>query len=844
MRARVHFGRGVLVSSLLAGFAAGASFAQAPGVIGAIDPHALHLRAGTIHLDAATSIHRARDGAAVAPLAQAGRFVVQLDGPLTPEKRDALAAIGVTLGQYLPANAYVVRLPAGFDSGKFSNTPFVRWVGPFDKMWKLDPTIGQRTFQTPERLALQQQNIVKLTVQLFAGEDVNAGLAALLALPGAVITAADFDGSAGIFEMTLPAGTHAALADIPAVQFIEEASEAVLRNSTNRWILQTNVSSSTTVWNKGLHGENQVGGHIDGGVRTDHCSFADPLGVPIGSTHRKIVAYFGSTAVDPHGTHTAGTFLGDEQPVSGGTTNRGMAYMARMAFTNLSSVGSSNLLTILNQNRNANGGNGGRVHSNSWGDDGTTSYTSWCRAIDVFSFNNEDNLVLFACTNLNAAVKTPENAKNCLAVVLTSDSPNQGSQCSSVGFAMTQDGRRKPEVTAPGCSTVSSNSGTTCGFTGSGFTGNSMACPAVAGCGLLVRQYFTDGFYPSGAAVSGNAFTPSGALMKAMLINSAVDMTGISGYPSNREGWGRVLLENALYFAGDTRMLVVLDDKWNANGLSTGQSANYNVTVTGSSEPLKVTLVWTEEAAAVNANPAYINNLNLTVTAPGPATYLGNVFSGGQSATGGSADLVNNVEQVLLNAPSPGSYTITVNAPVVNTTGLKQGYALLVTGQVASVLPAPTISSITPNTGETDSIVNVTNLAGGNFQSGATVRLTKSGQPDINATAVNVVNAGQITCSLNLAGAVIGPWNVVVTNPDTQAATLANGFLVTVTCSPGDMDDNGTVDGADIGKFVAATLNGTGTQRELCAADINGDTFRNSTDTGLFITCLLQGVCP
>ena len=31
--------------------------------------------------------------------------------------------------------------------------------------------------------------------------------------------------------------------------------------------------------------------------------------------------------------------------------------------------------------------------------------------------------------------------------------------------------------------------------------GTSMACPAVSGAGLLVRQYFTDGFYPTGAKV-------------------------------------------------------------------------------------------------------------------------------------------------------------------------------------------------------------------------------------------------------------------------------------------------------------------------------------------------------
>jgi hypothetical protein len=42
-----------------------------------------------------------------------------------------------------------------------------------------------------------------------------------------------------------------------------------------------------------------------------------------------------------------------------------------------------------------------------------------------------------------------------------------------------------------------------------------------------------------------------------------------------------------------------------------------------------------------------------------------------------------------------------------------------------------------------------------------------------------MVNPSQITCDFNLTGAATGPWNVVVTNPDMQSATLTNGFTVT-----------------------------------------------------------------
>jgi hypothetical protein len=805
-----------------------------------LEPTALHLRAGKIDLDVSRSISRA--GPAV--LSEAGHFVVQLDGSLTPSRVEALRSAGVELGQYLPANAYIVKLPAGYDvTAKFGDVPFVRWVGPFEKSWKVDPSIGMRALETDERQFIAARGDAVLTVALFAGEDMEKALAEIQGIPGVIVRDAVDNERGAMLEVEMPLMDHAKLADIAAVQWVEEAPEIVLRNATNKWILQTNVTNSTTVWDHGLRGEGQVGGHIDGGVRQTHCSFADPGGNPIGPSHRKIVAYFGSTTADSHGTHTAGTFLGDEQPINGTTANRGLAYLAKMAFTNLGTVTSSNLNSKLVQDHNA----GASVHSNSWGSDGSRTYITWCRDIDLFTFNNEDDVVLFAVTNVNAAVYQPENAKNVIGVALTSDSPNQGSQCSSVGFAPTQDGRRKPELTAPGCSTLSSSSGSACGFTSSGFTGNSMACPAVAGAALLVRQYFMDGFYPSGAAVVGDGFTPTGALIRATLTNSAVDMSGVSGFPATREGWGRVLLENALYFGGDARKLIVLEDLRNASGLTTGQSREYTVFVNNNTESLKLSLVWTEKEAAVNANPAHINNLNLTVTSPTSLVYRGNVFSGGQSATGGSADLVNNTEQVLINTPELGTYTVRVDAATVNTPG-PQGYALVATGDVSPFIPLPTIESITPSSGEADFVVPITELLGTNFQtSGITVvKLTRPGYPDIDAKNINVVDSSHITCLIDLFGAEVGFWDVDLKDPDNNVASLPGGFEVTVTCTKGDVNDNGFVDGLDLQRFVDLLAGGTGLAREKCAGDVElvPDNGVDQDDVAPFVDCLLGGGCP
>ena len=76
-------------------------------------------------------------------------------------------------------------------------------------------------------------------------------------------------------------------------------------------------------------------------------------------------------------------------------------------------------------------------------------------------------------------------------------------------------------------------------------------------------------------------------------------------------------------------------------------------------------------------------------------------------------------------------------------------------------------------------IVQAVNLSGTGFQNGATVKLTRMGQPDIVTTGVSVVSGSQIACTFNLYGCAEGLWDVVVENPDGETAVLREGFTVT-----------------------------------------------------------------
>ncbi|MFA4967748.1 MAG: hypothetical protein WC624_05980 [Candidatus Margulisiibacteriota bacterium] len=97
---------------------------------------------------------------------------------------------------------------------------------------------------------------------------------------------------------------------------------------------------------------------------------------------------------------------------------------------------------------------------------------------------------------------------------------------------------------------------------------------------------------------------------------------------------------------------------------------------------------------------------------------------------------------------------------------------------ISRAILKPIVTGITPDSAIVGKIVNITNLSGANFQTGAAVKLSKTGQSDIIATDVSVVSPGKITCAFNLSGAVAGLWDLTVTNPDGRSGTLPSAFKI------------------------------------------------------------------
>ena len=356
---------------------------------------------------------------------------------------------------------------------------------------------------------------------------------------------------------------------------------------------------------------------------------------------------------------------------------------------------------------------GARIHSNSWGDrqgrfvnPPTANYSASARDLDAFVASHPDMLIVFNTGNYGSTAAVPPNpppamsiaapgsAKNVLQVGGTRPNVDHADDTLSYNtlFGPTRDGRVKPDVVGPSLVTAANGDQNVttndCSTTTTEGPGTSWSAPSIAGAAALVRQYYTEGFYPTGKRDLTHALSPSAALLKATIIASArrvpIKMTAAGDLatapvPSYEQGFGFPVLDDALYFEGDRSKLRIMDVA-NDAGLGSGQTTTLRLSVL-SGTPLQVVLVWTDPAGVprtvFDSTPELVHDLDLRITGP-----AGLVRTGNDTLYPDRPDRVNNVEAVSMAQPVTGDYTISINAARVGA-GLRQGYALVVTGDVS-----------------------------------------------------------------------------------------------------------------------------------------------------------------
>ena len=603
-----------------------------------------------------------------------GFLIIQLfqnDGTLA---ETIAKGVGAIIVDTLPEDAWVLRLPSSTEARssaiiQLAEDDQVRWVGAQQPAWRLDVDLHATEG--------------KVDLDLTLAEDVDTSqLEEHLYMAGSEYVRCDsyLCQIVGIDSVWLPA-----LSKDHRLLFIEPHDSIGIANNYARSI--STIDATVNNHNGGLDGTGEVGALSDSGLDQDHGDFNNRVR---GVYHNYGPDNSGADANSGHGTHVAGTMVGDG---SGDSSTQGVAPAATFHFYQLEHDSSGQLArwgSLYDMFRDSQQKNA-HVQSNSWGAQSSWGqYTSDSRSADSFLHDYDDFLVVFAAGNEGSqgsqSIAPPATAKNVLTVgASTTGRPGTAATGQIASFSSigpTSDGRIKPDIVAPGVQICSPRAleaqnpaGWSCSSARHSGTntplymsadGTSTAAPVVGGAALLARQ-----FLRTELSISN----PDSALIKAVLINGARDI-GTANVPNMDEGWGQLDLEESLYpHEGVIPKNIFYDT---SQTLSPGLSYSYNYALDGS-YGLDVTLVWNDREGSSSASQSssrLVNDLDLTVTSPDGTTYKGNDFANGFSTTGGTKDSLNNVERVRLSSGPTGDWTISVS----HSGGYQQGYALVISG--------------------------------------------------------------------------------------------------------------------------------------------------------------------
>jgi len=711
-----------------------------------------------------------------------GLHLVQFDAPIRQEWRDALEARGLRVLQYYPGEAYLVW--GSMDAvAETVALPHVRWQGGFLSAYKINPDLNGRSGR-----------ISNVDVHFYNDGKIDQVISALRGLGATVLTHAPAQPDKAFYDawIQIDADKLDAIAALPQVvavayasprgYFDDEMSDQIVAGNYN---VSNQPSTGYAPWlvSFGYSGAGVIMGVVDSGVDLTHPDLSPRIVGGFTFPGCSSPAGGDDNSNGGHGTHVAGIIAGQgigdgagagaEADANGFLYGLGVATGAQIYSMASVDCGAPWPPAAGWQELSKRGLAGNAIGTNaSWttGEGPAHGYQASERTFDMMirdgdfdAAGNQPFLFAFSAGNSGPGASTltaPKEAKNPI-VSASSTNFRAGaitniSSFSSRGPAV--DGRILPNISSPGeqiASTRRRAGGAACATAIAGTSNNyafcsgtSMASPHTAGAAAIVTEWWRSTH--SGA-------TPSPAMVKALLVNGALDIGGAADVPNNNEGWGRIHLPRTLGGAVPRHTVdqsVLLTNVGDIHTISAG--------IDDPTKPVRITLAYTDAPGAVGANPALVNNLDLEVT-NGANTYKGNVLTAGVSATGGTADAKNNVENVFLPAGASGSVLVNVRATALPGDGVPgtgdttdQDFALVC--ENCSLSPnytlAPTVGSqevCTPNSaaytlniGSLLGYTNTVNLSTSNVPAGASANVTPTAvTPPGSATAT--LNPGSLT---------------------------------------------------------------------------------------------------
>lgn len=608
-------------------------------------------------------------------------YLVQFVTQSLPQYLAAVSAEGAAVYNFVAQHAFIVRMPPDVRD-RVAALPFVRAVTPYhpayrlEEFWHADPDAAAALYPW------QRYNIAVFE----AGPAQKTAVADAITAMGGTVDRPD----AGKFllEATLTPPQLLAVARMDEVLFIDRWSAGGTDMNIVRQVTGANyVESAAGYTGAGVRGE-----VIDVGFNLTHVDFAS----------RPLIKH---TNVDTqsHGASTSGIVFGDG---TGNATGRGMLPAAQgiVADWDVVSTGPARY-TLTGELLNAP--YYAVFQTSSVGSTQVTQYTNISADTDAALFDF-DILHLQSQSNLGDQRSRPQAwAKNIVSVGgvyhynTESKSDDKWNGGASIGPAA--DGRIKPDLCHFYDNIYTVTAGSNTAYT-STFGGTSAATPITAGHFGLFFQMWSDGIFGNPVDPDGTVFDnrPHMTTSKAMMINTA------SQYPftgqnhdltRTHQGWGLPDVKN-LY---DLRAKMYIRDE--ADVLANLDARTFRVDVAAGEPALRVTMVYADLPGTTSSTLHRINDLTLQVTAPDGTTYWGNngLRDGNWSTPGGAPNTIDTVENVFVQNPDSGAWTVVVSADELNadshveTPELDADFALVVSGVTGGSVVEPALKIQLPD---------------------------------------------------------------------------------------------------------------------------------------------------
>ncbi|MFN3315658.1 MAG: S8 family serine peptidase, partial [Raineya sp.] len=524
---------------------------------------------------------------------------------------------GIQLFDYLPHYAFWAYIPDNINASKLQSLG-VKEVYPYSASDKISKVFLEKG--TPQ-WAVKQKGKIDVFIQIYP--NISVERAKNLLAQKSWVEVIREKAMPEVMELRIPENKINELAAVPFVFFLEPIfpdPEPENREATSNH--RINFMNSEYVGGRKYDGTDIVVSMGDDGSADTHIDRQ-------GRTNHN-----GTSQGGDHGDHVAGIILG------AGNLNPLLKGQAPGAFLQVYS-GHADIDQMPTPYNTQNV----RITSHSLGEGLNAGYNTGARNADQQIRQLPELMHVFSAGNSGSAFYTitggRKAGKNVMAVANLSKT-DAISSSSSRGPAA--DGRLKPEIAAVGTSVLSTGENNTYNTK----SGTSMACPAISG--TLAALYHAH------RALNSNQM-PTSDLMKAILMNTADDL-GNAG-PDFTFGYGRVNARRAI--------LVLEQNQYFKNDVSQSQTRTHTISVPAGTKQLKVMLYWNDYEGAASASVPLVNNLNLTVTTPSSTVFQPWILDPNNTSAVAvrGVDNINNSEQVTIDDPTAGSYTISVAGTTV-----------------------------------------------------------------------------------------------------------------------------------------------------------------------------------